>query len=134
MAGQYGGDAQMLAAAVTLVTTAETNILSTGFVTIPYETGKFYISGMLYITTGTGVTGVQVRCRRNVNAENVVLGVAAQTIVAGASTTLVVPFDFTDPIPDNRPCQYTVTVQQVGATGNGSVLANSTISSTLFSG
>jgi hypothetical protein len=134
MAQQFGADAQMLASPITIVTTAETNGPSTNFVTINFENGKFYVSGTVLLQTGTGTTAVQIRVRRNINGENVVLGVTAQLIAVAASTIYSLGFDFTDAIPDNRPCQYTFTVQATGATGNGSILANSCISSTLLSG
>jgi len=130
---QFQSDAQMLTAAVTLVTTAETTIISTNFLPIPLELAKFLVSGSVLMTSGTGVTGVQIRVRRNINGENVVLGGAVATIPLAASTTGNFGFDFTDSVPDGRSCQYSLTVQQVGATGNGSVLVNTSIASTCLS-
>jgi hypothetical protein len=134
MAVQFNQDAQMAAADITLLTNTETNGPSTNNVISPFDKEKVAVTGMVWVLTGTGVTGVQVRVRRNINGENVVLGSTVLTLGAAASTQIAIPFGYTDAVPDNRPCSYTVTVQQVAATGNGAIKANSYIDATGLSG
>jgi len=134
MAQVFQQDSQMLAAPVTIVTTAETTALSTNAVKAPFENAKMTVRFSALVTTGTGVTGVQVRVRRNAAAENVVLNPAVQTIGAAASATIAVSGEFTDGVPDGRDSVYSLTVQQVGATGNGTILAGSQIAAQVLSG
>jgi len=131
----FSADSQMLSSGnVTLVTTAETTGLSSNALHGPFGTCKVKVSGVALISTGTGVTGVQVRVRRNQSAENIVLNPGTQTIAAAASTIIAVPFAFNDSVPDGRDLVYSLTVQQVAATGNGSILTGTEIDSTVISG
>ena len=124
----------MLAAPVTLVTTAETTALSTNAIKAPFTNGKNTVRFSVMITTGGGTTGLQVRVRRNASAENIVLNPTVQTIGAGAAATVQISGEFTDAVPDGRDCVYSLTVQQVAAVANGSILAGSTIVAVGLSG
>ena len=129
----FSADAQMLATNTPIVTVAETNGPSTNPLPIPYGNGKVKVTAIAQIGTGTGVTAVQVRIRRNINAENVVVGFV-NNVAAAASAQIAVPVEFTDQVGDGRSVQYTVTVQQVGATGNGTISAGTTIDAMVMSG
>ena len=123
----------MAAANITIPTTTETNGPTTNSLPIPYGNGKVRVTGIAQIGTGTGVTAVQVRIRRNINGENVVVGFV-NNVAAAASSQIAVPVEFTDQLNDGRSVQYTLSVQQVGATGNGTISAGTTIDAMVMSG
>ena len=134
MSATFSTDSQMISSGVTIPTTTETAGPTTNPLRGPFGTCKGVVRGTALISTGTGVTGVQVRVRRNQSGENVVLNPLVQTVGAAASATIAVPFEFTDAVPDGRDLTYQLTVQQVGATGNGSILAGTTITAQIISG
>lgn len=116
-------------AATSLVTTTETAVLT---FTIPPEnnpTGQgVYIDVNCVLTTGASVTAVQIRVRQGVGTAGALVGVMAQTQVAAATANEQAGAAMVDPtltyLAGNT---YTVTVQQVAATGNGAmqqVIAN----------
>lgn len=133
MAQQFLADAQKLAADAALALNAETNGPQTNFLPIPYQNAKVKVWGLAFISVvGAAATAVIVRVRRNINGENQL--VAGFTVTATPAASMVVPFASTDVIPDNRSVQYTLTVQQVGAGGNGTFAANSYIEAVVLSG
>lgn len=125
-----GISTQQRATAVTLVTTTETAAL-----TIPFSGGvarnpslanplsgsvcKLKISGLVNVNVGAGTTSVQVRLRRGANT---VTGTQVGNTIPFPSGALAsgIDFEFQDLTPGFAQA-YTVTVQQVGATANGSV-------------
>jgi hypothetical protein len=134
MSVQFQEDAQALASPVTAVTTAETNGPQTNFLTIPYQNAKGVGFAIVFFTPAASITTITVRVRRNINAENVI--VASQVLAAGftAGSLGALYIGWTDPIPDNRAVQYTVTVQQAGVAANGTIAAGSMIDATTISG
>ncbi len=134
MSQQFLGDAQDLAAGVVINTTTETTGPTTNPLPLPFQTGKFRVLAVCFIATGTGVTAVQLRIRRNPNAENVTVNGTVSNVITPASTVVQVNIGVVDPISDGRPCSYAVTVTQVGATGNGTFLAGSHIEAVAMSG
>ena len=78
----------------------------------------------VWVTTGTGVTAVQVKIRAGQNNTTTAqVGQTAQT-VAIASTLMAFTEIFVDTLPaDLSASGYSVTVSQIGATGNGTVTA-----------
>ncbi len=134
MAQQFQADSQMLAANVTITTTTETTGPVTNPVRVPYLNGKFHVFGTVIVTSGGSTTALVVRVRRNAAAENVVVTPSPQNINVTAGNIVAVGFDFTDAVPDGRDCIYSVTVTQVGAVANGTILAGSTISAVALSG
>lgn len=133
MSQQYSADAQMLTAPVTIVTVAETNGPKTIPLPIPNANGKVVVRGSVVVTTGAGTTGLQLRVRRNILAENVIINVVT-TFTVGAAVNTLLPFNFTDQVPDGRSVDYTVSIQAVGAGGNGSIVQGTTIEATVLSG
>ena len=110
--------------ATSIVTTAETlavNVPSTPLALAPGQPAQVIVRGTLNITTGTGVTAVQVKLR--VGQNNTTTAQVAQTeqIQVAASTLEEVPFHFDDLTPADLASGYSITVVQVGATGNGTV-------------
>jgi hypothetical protein len=134
MAQQFSADAQMVAAGITLLTTTETNGPVTNALSPPFPTGyKAKVIAVAQVLTGTGVTGVQLRLRRNISNENVVL-FPVLTVAASASSQIQVSIAATDQVPDGRTVTYTLSVQQVAATGNGTISQGTYIEAVILSG
>lgn len=110
-------------AATSLVTTAETAVLT---FTIPPEgnpTGQgIYIDAGIILTSGASTTAVQVRIRQGSGVAGAVVGVMGQTQVLAATANEVAGVVAVDPtLTYPAGNTYTVTVQQVAATGNGTM-------------
>jgi hypothetical protein len=116
-----------------LVTTAETAAATSSLVPEQNPSGQgVRISGVVNVTAGTATTAVQVRVRAGSGVTGTLIGNAlTHTLAAGASASI--PFDALDTTTVSAGLQYTVTVQQVAATGNGSV-NQANISTTPVSG
>lgn len=105
---------------VALVTTAETAALTS--TALPYNspTGQgLMVSGVVTGATGASVTSCQVRVYRGATTGGTLLGVVLQE-AQGASSFYSMAFAVLDSAPV-ASAVYTVSVQQVGATGNGTV-------------
>lgn len=105
---------------VTLTTTAETAALTSAV--LPYNApgGQgLLVSGIVAGTTGASVTSCQVRVYRGATTGGTQIGVVLQE-AQGASSFFSMGFQLLDTAPGVNP-QYTVSVQQVAATGNGTV-------------
>jgi hypothetical protein len=122
MSQVFAGDAVIGAVNASVPTTTETALVTGNFISPPFGNAKAVIMGQVTITPGTGTSVMIIRVRRNPNAENLQVGTVAGKAVTGGnldSLSIVVA----DTIPDGRPVQYQLTVQQSGASGNGSVTA-----------
>lgn len=132
MSQVFSGDSVNNSTATTVTTTSETPAAAGNFVNPPFGNAKAMVSGVAALTAGTGTTAVTVRIRRNPNAENVIVATSGAVTLAAGNVGLL-SLEAADVIPDGRPCQYQITVQQTGASGNGSIsFAN--ISTILISG
>lgn len=117
---------------VTLTTTAETAAIT---VTSPpagataqagFSPTKVMLQGYVNVTAGTGTTSVQIRVKTGSGTGGAQLHAATpdtHTLAAGASASI--PFFEVDEsfFAGANGMTYTVTVQQVGASGNGTVNA-----------
>lgn len=110
-------------AATSLVTTAETAVLT---FTIPPEnqaasTGLgIYLNGTFNFTPGTGTTAVVLRIRQGSGTGGAVVGVPFSTPVTAAVANSTAECTVNDPVDVYLAGNtYTLTAQQVGATGNG---------------
>lgn len=107
-----------------LVTTAETAAATSSSVPEnlagPAAQGV-KVSGVLNVTAGTTATAVTIRVRAGSGLTGAVIGNAiTHTLPAGE--TMSIPFEAIDStLVQLAGAVYTVTVQQVGATANGSV-------------
>lgn len=132
MSQVFSADAVNNTASTTVTTTSETTGAVGNFVNPPFQTAKCFIEAMIALLVGASTTTVTIRIRRNPNAENLVVASVAGVNVTAANT-VVLSLQAADAIPDGRPVQYAVTVQQAGATGNGTInFAN--VALTLISG
>lgn len=105
---------------VALVTTAETAALTS--TALPYNApgGQgLAISGVVGGATGASVTSCQVRVYRGATTGGTLLGVVFQE-AQGATSFYSMAFAVMDTAPV-ASAVYTVSVQQVAATGNGTV-------------
>jgi len=116
----FSEDSQANANSTTLVTTAETTLVTSNSLPMPYGNGKVVIQGMAIITPGTNTTSVQMRIRRNPSAENLLIG-GTVNIAVTAAVVIAIPWCTVDQVPDGRNVNYALTVQQVAATANGAV-------------
>lgn len=122
-----------------VVTAVPTNVSTEGVVatsdTISYTApgGEgLIVRGVMNITAGAGTTAVVVRVRKGSGTGGALVGVAmTHTLAAAASANI--PYEVLDPAPIVNPLAtpsgvqstpanlYTVTVQQTGGTGAGTV-------------
>lgn len=105
---------------VTLTTTTETVAVSSGNAPMPNQISLVIVLASLAWTAGTGTTSMQLRIRRGASATSPQIGQTyTHEAVAGASNSATI---FAVDEQDNAfTAQYSLTAQQVGATGNGSV-------------
>jgi hypothetical protein len=104
---------------VTLTTTAETGICATTPLSInaPGGLGQA-ISATVNVTAGTGTTSITARVRAGLGTGGAVLGTAQWNITAGQTDSRTIT---TGDNATQGTIQYTLTIQQNGASGNGEV-------------
>jgi hypothetical protein len=112
--------ANYVTADTTVVTTAETAAVTSDPFTPSTDGAKVIISGVINITTGTAVTGVVIRVRRGVGTAGALVG-ETEPHNLGASLTDDVSYSVTDFPGAVAGQQYTATVVQTAATGNGTI-------------
>ena len=108
------------AVAVTLTTTAETLIITSNAIDVPTGCGFALVLCSFELTVGASVTSLNYRCRRG----NLVTGPQINVtlndsggIAAGANVVRTIAFVDTLPVEDLA--QYSLTIAQAAATGNG---------------
>lgn len=118
-AQQYKGP---ISSDTALVTTAETVVATVGGV----STGRavnIQLRGWAQLTTGTNTTAVTPRIRRGTTITGTLIGEANPvTIGAAAGSTEDFEIDVSDLGADVASATYVLTLQQAGATANGSCL------------
>lgn len=115
--------ATTFAADVSLVTTAETVVVSSDLLLTPFNTSRVVVIAWAQLTTGASTTAVTPRIRRGTTTSGTLVSEAnAVTIGAAAGSTeqfFAVAFEErggTDRV------QYSLTLQQTAASANGSAL------------
>lgn len=105
----------------TLVTTAETVVATVSGVHTPRRV-NVQITGWAQLATGTGTTTVTPRIRRGTTVAGVQLG-DARPVALGAAAGSTEEFEFQaeDAGVDLAGASYVLTLEQTGATGNGTV-------------
>lgn len=104
---------------ITVTTTAETLVAYTGRVECNLPTLTSIIEGWLSITTGTGVTALVLKLRRGDGITGTV--VATATVFNTASQLVEHSIKFSEQLINQEYADYSLTVTQTGATGNGSI-------------
>lgn len=109
------------ATSVSIPTTTETAAVNTPLPQYgtPGDNGCL-IAGNIILTAGTAGTAATIRVRQGVGTGGTVIG-GANPVPVTAGATSAIPFVVFDPSPP-AVVQYTVTVQQTAATGNGTAL------------
>ena len=108
-------------AATSLVTTAETTVVSVGGIDTPTADAQVTIEADLTLTTGAGTTGVTLKVYRGATTAGVVVAqTTAITAAAAAEVNLSISGIDTPGLVDEQA--YSVSVQQAAATGNGSMV------------
>lgn len=108
---------------VTLTTTTETIIITSDVITPPYDGSDVTIWAWAQLTTGAGTTTVTPRIRRGPAITDPLVGEAnAVTIGAAAGSTEVFMIMAVDALIGSGGWQYSLTLQQAAATGDGTAL------------
>ena len=107
----------------TLLTTTETLIVTSPLVRSHLNSALITVSAYAQLTTGVATTGVVVRIRKGASLAGALIGESNTiTIGAAAGSTEVFSMLLTDQLEGEQITQYSLTLQQVAATGNGTVL------------
>ena len=109
-----------MAAAVTITTTTEKVAATTLPLTTDGANQTVNIDASGEVTTGTGTTSIQIRVRRGTGITGTQVGVT-QTITTTAGNLYPFSIQVADTPGEVDGQQYVVTVQQVAATGNGTI-------------
>jgi hypothetical protein len=108
---------------VTLTTTSETVIISSGRVPVPAQTTTVLIMAWGQLTTGAGTTTVTPRIRRGTATTGDLVGEAtAEEVKAAAGSNEPFFIMTSEERSDIESVEYSLTLQQAGATGNGTAL------------
>ena len=107
-----------------IVTTGETLVVTSDEILVPQHTVSVWVQTFVQLTTGAGTTSVTPRVRRGATTGGVTVDDAvaiAIAAVAGSNEQFVV-YARDEDLAGRDTVQYSLTVQQVGATGNGTIL------------
>lgn len=108
---------------VTITTTTETVIISSGAVILPFNTAQVLITAWAQLTTGAATTTVTPRIRRGTAVGGALVGEAnAITIGAVAGSNEQFFIMVTEGRSGEQSVEYSLTLQQASATGNGTAL------------
>lgn len=107
----------------TVTTTSETVATSSGPATVPRATVNVCVLAWAQLTTGTNTTAVTPRIRRGSGTTGTVVGDAvAITIGAAAGSNEQFQFIACEERSKVETVEYAFTLQQTGASANGSIL------------
>lgn len=106
--------------AVTVTTTSETIVATSLAFSTRGPNEQVSIKGWVQMTLGTNTTGLTLRIRRGTTTSGTLVGVATpETVIAGNTGDFDI--NVVDTPGDVAGQQYVMTVQQTGASANGSV-------------
>lgn len=112
------------AAAVTLTTTTEAVVISSPRIAVPRQSVTALILGMAQLTTGAATTTVTPRIRRGTAVGGALVGEANAITIGAAAGSNEQFFGFAlEELAGLADVEYSLTLQQAAATGNGTVLA-----------
>lgn len=108
---------------VALTTTSETVIVSSGPAKMPAQTHRVIVAAWAQLTTGAGSTAVTARIRRGTATSGTLVGEAnAEEVKAAAGSTEPYFIMVQEDRADQDTVEYSLTLAQIGATGNGNAL------------
>lgn len=112
---------------VTITTTTETVAGTVTVAAVPGPGARIKLSGLAQVTAGTGTTALTLRWRRGSDATGTLIGEGDPIqggVAAGSTSNLTL--DTTDtPSGELANQPYVLTVQQTGASGNGTIVQSS---------
>lgn len=124
MPGPFGQFSSPTQANTTIVTTTETIVATLSGINTDQGGRRVILNGMVELTTGASTTAVVLRIRRGATITDTVIGTAdTDTIIGAAGSTDPYVIEETDNIGEVNNLTYVLTVQQTGATGNGTAVA-----------
>lgn len=108
--------------ALSVPTTTETSVLVSPKVPVPVQTGLIHIRAWVQWTTGTGTTAATVRIREGSGLSGTLVNQQVQQSI-GAAAGGIEGFvtEATVAVQNVDTVQYTLSIAQSGATGNGTV-------------
>lgn len=108
---------------VTLTTTSETVIISSGLLIMPFQTARALIKAWVQLTTGAATTTVTPKIRRGTTVTGTLVGEAnAITIGAAAGSNEQFFIMASEARFGEESVQYSLTLEQASATGDGTAL------------
>lgn len=108
---------------VTITTTTEKVLVSSGPVTCPRQTCNIVVMGWAQVTTGTNTTGLTPLFRRGTAIGNTALGEAnVEQVKSAAGNTEPVFFFAQEDRVDVATVEYSFTVKQTAASADGTAL------------
>jgi hypothetical protein len=116
------GTATGNATSVTLVTTAETVIITTPLIAVPADAGNVVVIAHVIPNGGGGVTGYTLRLRRGATLADTQAFGFGPILTPGAGQPNTLTFVFSEVITAFSAVQYSLTLAQAGAVANGSTL------------
>jgi hypothetical protein len=108
---------------VTVPTTTETVIITSGRAPVPLATVRAVVTAWVQLTTGAGTTAVTPRIRRGSAVTDPLVGEAtAEAVKAAAGSTEPFTITVSETLDNAEAANYSVTLQQTGATADGTAL------------
>jgi hypothetical protein len=113
-------NAQQVTAAVSIVGTTETLVVNSQSLPVPLISQFALIFAFFQLTVGAGQTTVTPRIRRGVGITGTLVGVAS-ALTAIAANLMGGDVMAVDTLTSQDSAQYSLTLQQAGGAGSGSV-------------
>ena len=111
---------------ITVTTTTETIVGTTPQARLPVRNCRAIVRGFAHLTTGAATTTVTPRIRRGTLVTSPLVGEAnAEQVKAAAGSTEQFFIEVTQDLDNVDQVEYVFTLQQAGATGNGTILQGS---------
>lgn len=108
---------------VTVTTTTEAVAVSSGTVKMPSDSGTILVIAWGQLTTGAGTTAVTPRIRRGTTTSGTLVGEAlAEEVKAAAGSDEPFFIAISEDRSIVESVEYSLTLEQAGATGNGTIL------------
>lgn len=112
------------AAAATLTTTTEAVVISAPRIAVPRQSVTAFIMAIAQLTTGAATTTVTPRIRRGTAIGSPLVGEANAITIGAAAGSSEQFYGFaSEELALAADTEYSLTLQQAAATGNGTVLA-----------
>jgi hypothetical protein len=108
---------------VTITTTTEKVAITSPAVRVPLQTARVLVKGWAQVTTGADTTALTPRLRKGDAITGTLLGEAnAEAVKAAAGSTEAVQCWAIDTVSNVDSVQYSFTVQQTGASADGTIV------------